>query len=197
MSESVLYLLYLLTYCIFSHPTHQLDEKVRKCVGGVQMYIGWQKVLCIPLRGIVCIFSHPTHKFSHPAYSHTLHTCCIFSHPTRIPSHPTHLRVQGLLQGTLGSEVCVVARKNQNFSSQYTVKLIRSHPGVPQRKIPITEQTLEAVRQGEALHEHLRYEPTLWLSFPPSLSLSLALCLSVCLCVRALSLCLSLYGNKR
>ena len=57
--------------------------------------------------------------------------------------------VQDLFHGALGSEAVIEARKNQNSSSQYTLKLIRSLPGVEQRKIPLAEQTLEAIRIGE------------------------------------------------
>ena len=68
----------------------------------------------------------------------------------------TTSEVQQLFHGTLGSEVCIVARKNQNASSEYSVDLVRSLPGVQQRKIPICEQTLEAIRAAEALHEQVR-----------------------------------------
>ena len=64
--------------------------------------------------------------------------------------------VQELFQGALGSEVCISARKNQNDSSHYSATMVRSLPGVQQRKIPISEQTLEAIRLCESLHEHVR-----------------------------------------
>lgn len=68
----------------------------------------------------------------------------------------TAVEVQELFQGALGSEVCISAQKNQNDSSLYSVTMVRSLPGVQQRKIPISEQTLEAIRLAEALHEHVR-----------------------------------------
>ena len=71
-------------------------------------------------------------------------------------SRLTAREAQDLFEGTLGSQLHVVAQKNRNVSSQYVVDLVRSLPGVQSRKLSIEEQVADAIQHSETLSERVR-----------------------------------------
>jgi chromosome segregation ATPase len=64
--------------------------------------------------------------------------------------------IQHLIQGALGTRASLVLRRNQNESSRYEAELVRSVPGVQQREVPLSEQTLDAIRIAEDAHAHIK-----------------------------------------
>ena len=82
---------------------------------------------------------------------------CISSVNGESVEHMETQDVEELMQGVLGTEVQIVMQKaNDKAGTQYALSLVRSVPGLLPRVVPVHEQTAEAIRQVEALHERVR-----------------------------------------